>query len=936
MGTTIRREPVSFNIPSAPDYKFLNITNFRGLDVSSNPFELASNTASDCLNVYVDETNTLTTRPRLEKKELKDTNGDAILPLNGTCLGVYPLHDGYLFHYTQEMKLLRGNTLSTVTADKIPQTKCKHFEHGDKIYLLGDGRYMVVSDNKLADVEGYVPNTSIIRLDGTVEKDEQLNLLSDKYTEKYFWDGVSDPKISSSPQNTKNEYYIKENIDYRFSGKIPMTILENKTALWRDGDKTVGVYNFDPEFDGYREIYTTHGIRCTDGSLASGRKSFNLWEWNYNPNYPDSLYFLNYEDEKFVRSESIELEGLNNSNYWQLSPDGYYMMTSSSDGIVYLFHAADVSDNGKYSITYEVVRLPSTEYAVKYVLSNNKIWCVHFVDNKTIKIYVSDLNNVSFTEFDTYTDPKIFYGGYKIDVTENDEIMWIYNHDTVIVYRNGDSSLRNVQKKTYVADIHINSDGFAWTTQDWLTDTKTALKIYTIPNLSKINDRYLIDVFDVKPPKNTSNTASDDFCCFYKNNFLFYKFDISTSDTLTTENKSFLYIWNDNKEPNITVTKQITKYDDVYSEFTNARAKLLNANMFTRFDNNYWFASGNSCFWSEKNDPTYFTTTNNGELGDSNEHITGFNVANDTTLLVYKDNRTFLIQPIYLETTGTREYTITESKNTVGNTAEGSAIVTTLTEIPLQINYDGVYGLSQVANVSAVERVADLMSEPINDRWLNEKDSVIKKSQTLNRLYWTYIILPDEVCKVYLLDNRTNSWYYWELPINLLSAHVKDNHAEFVDTDGNIYFLTTTDIRNMDFDTQLITEYYDANKKLIPWYWQSQILPLGTMNYSKRLVNTTFILTDTDTQDGYGLNYSFKVFRKLASGVPEKELSGDLNLVRSTTKKTNISKFGFLQIKLSNITEESQGTEAEKAYRNNKLRLVGLGLKYVLLEGLIR
>ena len=88
MGNTIRREPVNFSIPASPDYKFLNITNFRGLDVSSNPFELATNTASDCLNVYVDETNTLTTRPRLEKKELKDGSGKDILPLNGTCLGV--------------------------------------------------------------------------------------------------------------------------------------------------------------------------------------------------------------------------------------------------------------------------------------------------------------------------------------------------------------------------------------------------------------------------------------------------------------------------------------------------------------------------------------------------------------------------------------------------------------------------------------------------------------------------------------------------------------------------------------------------------------------------------------------------------------------------------------------------------------------------------
>ena len=245
--------------------------------------------------------------------------------------------------------------------------------------------------------------------------------------------------------------------------------------------------------------------------------------------------------------------------------------------------------------------------------------------------------------------------------------------------------------------------------------------------------------------------------------------------------------------------------------------------------------------------------------------------------------------------------------------------------------------LSQLANVSAVERIADLISEPINHKWLDIPTEVIDNAQTLNRLYWTYVILPRETnTQIFLLDNRTNSWYYWELPIKTKTSFVIDNRAEFVDEEGTIYYLTSEDIRNKNFLPTLVTEYYDEGKILIPWYWQSQIMHLGTMNYTKRLVNTTFVLTDTDTQDGFGLKYSFKVFRKLASSTPEKEISNDFNLVRSTTKKTNISKFGFVQLKISNIPAVNTSTDPEVAYRNNKLRLVGLGLKYVLLEGLIR
>ena len=42
MGTTIRREPVTTSIPAAPDYRFLNITNFGGIEKSSNPFVVES------------------------------------------------------------------------------------------------------------------------------------------------------------------------------------------------------------------------------------------------------------------------------------------------------------------------------------------------------------------------------------------------------------------------------------------------------------------------------------------------------------------------------------------------------------------------------------------------------------------------------------------------------------------------------------------------------------------------------------------------------------------------------------------------------------------------------------------------------------------------------------------------------------------------------
>jgi hypothetical protein len=85
------------------------------------------------------------------------------------------------------------------------------------------------------------------------------------------------------------------------------------------------------------------------------------------------------------------------------------------------------------------------------------------------------------------------------------------------------------------------------------------------------------------------------------------------------------------------------------------------------------------------------------------------------------------------------------------------------------------------------------------------------------------------------------------------------------------------------------------------------------------------VLTDTDTQDEYALDYSFKAWRKSVSETNATTIGSNINYVQSTTKRTMIPRFNFIQINLSNTEDDLD---------NNKLRLVGLGLKYVLLEGL--
>lgn len=51
---------------SSDDYRTFMIGDFKGIDKSVNPFNAIKSSAEECLNLYVDDEGTLTTRPRIE------------------------------------------------------------------------------------------------------------------------------------------------------------------------------------------------------------------------------------------------------------------------------------------------------------------------------------------------------------------------------------------------------------------------------------------------------------------------------------------------------------------------------------------------------------------------------------------------------------------------------------------------------------------------------------------------------------------------------------------------------------------------------------------------------------------------------------------------------------------------------------------------------
>ena len=927
MGNTIRREPISTRIPASPDYKYLNITDFRGISQSDNPFILDYKTASDSLNVYVDESNTLTTRPRLEK--ILDRSWTTNI---SKFYGLYPLSIGYLLHCqisgtTNIMYIVyKVNGGYSHTSIDNPHNisfgdqDLLVFEQDDIIYAFTGSKYVQitysldgedVTDAVISEAEVYIPTV----IDGSTntqqgEKIESRNILTNKYKESFFWDGTWSPSDVRKKEDDEiyNGYESREYTAYGFVDTI-LRILPSEEPkkrpwfLYREGDS----------------------LELSDG-YSSGRsigKPIVLPE-----KYTASKLYGDCTDDKSVvvayygtsSTSSSSVDGgvfVYRDNGWStLLADAQHDMTieqlttqpiainNAGSLVCFSAHVPASSKREFYAFEWDGEQYSQT-FSYEMSATNNTIKIAR--DAKTAAFIAHDgslrvINRTAKTEHTISAKNIVFF-----DISPDGSYVFIKDADGGRFVKTDAQTSENVPTEIQSILNGIIIGGFS----------QTGNKFYVLSGINgTVNitfNGYLLlkSFYDASAVKIESYLEQSDVASVTR-------FDTNRIDYVSGKSiNTILY--------DFTSTKPEMILTSTYSSNTSKeKALLLKSKITTRFDYERWFASGNLVFRTLDNNPTYIPETSVVSLGDSEKPITGFNLVQDDLLVVYKNNILWSVVPVSLEDSIERQYQYRETKNTVGNDAVGATIVSAYSEIPLQITRDGVYGLKQLTNVFASDRISELMSEPITQKWKNESAEVIEQLKTLNNLYWTYFVLPykdKQMTKIYLLDNRTSSWYYWELPIVVKNIFVANNTIEITDIDGNFYRLTTGDVCK-----EYKTEYYDDGKKIIPWFWKSQILPLGTMNYSKKLVDTTFIFTDTAANDAYGLNYTFNAYRKSVSATNETTISNNLNYVQSTTKKTLIPRFNFVQLTLSNIPEN---------LNHNKLRLVGLGLKYVLLEGLL-
>lgn len=974
MGTTVRREPVVSKIPKAQDYKYLNITDFRGISKSSNPFTQPYNTASDALNVYVDETNALTTRPRLEKF--------ADITQLDEIVAAFNITDGFLIqgkknnNWKLYVKTATGIPEVTVPTGVTLNAKITAvFEQDEKIYFINGSNYYVITVNNGAYtvnyIEGYIPTTKIGGTNIVEGRDyESLNVLTNKYKKSYFWDGtwnVNDLKKN----NTDVLDLSKQVINHRYDRYVntfyidttPVTnvypikyipaVNESQNDVFWNGSrvyvKTSNTYghhvtgtcdientvtgvklkNFIADYNEYDRISECEGY---DGGYYHYAVSSDLkhkamcFSTGIGPSAKGHVFLENPEE----KGDWFNL-GAGSCYCSSFGDYRYRPIVISEDGkiVAYIQRTAGY-DNSTHEEIFNATMVlckwnaTSQQFDTKTLnITGKKLIALKISGNGDVLIGIGyDSNN----RYYTFIIKNILTNFNNVSIHEEKESTpsgWSQREDIDTYDLSYDGSI-------FVNGCRIYTDFL--TNYDYKTYGYPGGQNVSLVKISKDNDR----IYLAGASNNDSWTGYYDIERDFFANFDCY-FPIESQGAvyatstklicLPYSNQKLISYYLDftNNKNLVELTTTITSEDENYTDWQTQREEFLTSLLHTRFNNEHWFASGNKTFYTQYNDPTYIPMKSYNINGDQDD-ITAMNVLSDSILGLYKKDDLWLVQQTY-DSNGDVVYYYNENNNVVGNDAFNAAITTIHSNLPIQITYDGIYTIQQQENVSAPDRLAKSISDAIAELWQSETDSVVDNAITLNRLYWTYILLPyADFTKVYLLDNRTLSWYYWELPIVLASAFVKDNKVYFATKDSMLVTLETSDVTKILSQNASISEYYDLDRQIINWYWQSQILPLGTINYTKKLINTTFIVTDTDENDGYSLQYQFNVFRRKMGVTNVKNITNKLNYVQSVTKKTFISRFNFIQLKLSNMYDDLD---------NNKLRLVGLGLKYELLEGML-
>ena len=274
--------------------------NFRGVDFRGEEINLMR--SPDSLNVWKDykETESIRTRPEAELLETFDDPVYGVFFYEAGDTEMMLVHSGTkLYKVVQGEKNEIHNNLNPAKSDCFIYNNYWYFKDGMH-YLQYDG-------TTIAEVEGYVPTTTIARKpSGGGTKYEDINLLTGKRINTFLADGKS-TEFYLDAQEIDDDFspIVKVNdavvtnytVDYT-AGKIKFTAAPAEPLT--DGQDNVSV-EFKKDIAGYKD--KIH--KCTLLQVFDNRVFFSG-----NPEYPNVIYHCSLNDPTYCSDLDYYSEGL--------------------------------------------------------------------------------------------------------------------------------------------------------------------------------------------------------------------------------------------------------------------------------------------------------------------------------------------------------------------------------------------------------------------------------------------------------------------------------------------------------------------------------------------------------------------------------------------------------------------------------------------------
>ena len=738
-----------------------------------------------------------------------------------------------------------------------------------------------------------------------------------------------------------------------------------KVQLTNDGQYKLSTPEKYYGTDGYDSFLANGGLTDADSAYKyiSTKLKFFLKEDN-----SDTIYFIDIYDF-YETYYTILYINLTNTELFQNGFHTYSQMIRnySLSNKDLFYNNIDYYDN-KFFYIYE---------NNKYILQDGIL--INTIENGSIKY---KLTEGSF--YGVYISPEK-YGVLEEYQFINGGVLLIFTYDTFFLKINTScpkNQILNSQDATFGDIFNFKYDENLLHYENSLynlADISNGHIYFLRDNIKKViyyaNGQYYLtsDITKREGVSNNIKFTSELYKEFLGKEVYFAnnKIVLTTDTTATSPIKNF-----------ITITYESSAYKliDIERTYTDDVNYSHDFSKVSIFDDKYWFyrsdSEPNIIRYSYDTTGLYIPENSYDDIGDSSP-ITSIMQITDSYLGIFKENSAFTVT----EDKETSDlYYVQTLKTELGNVPVGQTIVTSYTNNPLVINNYGIYGLGQNKNILETDSVFYSVTDKITSKYIKIKDK--QNIKTHNHRFYTYFYYSENnITKIWVLDNRFNAWYYWELPLSsidyiydkIYDLENADEVLTYIWSGNKLYMLTTSyygilgNGNDSNFGASDIIGYQDylnsdkGSYKRIEWYWKTPPLILQTINYLKKIVDMSMLFADaeretmydsvhhkliygpgTDYKNNLELFYDIKTYRK-KSMLLNGSYKGHIDYVSNARVKPRCQKCDFASLTLynkivkdDNITYTYDNSNLDNDGYNNgydiidKLNLIGLTFKVVL------